>query len=54
MQMQNFMPKTLGDFNNALVSLSLRPVDKARLDEILATEPKSRLVQAINRAREDK
>lgn len=50
----NFMPKTLGDFNNALVSLSLKPVDKARLDEILATEPKSRLVQAINRARVDK
>ena len=46
-------PKTLAEFNQALSSLSLKPVDKARLDAIMTTEPRERLVKALNQAEND-
>lgn len=46
-------PTTLAEFNQALTSLQLRPVDKAGLDVILKTESRDRLVRAINQAGTD-
>lgn len=48
-----FTPQTLADLNNALTSLNFRPIDKPRLDEILSTESRNRLVEAINKACKD-
>lgn len=48
-----YQPKTLGDFNLALCALSLRPVNKERLDEILLTQSKELIVKALNRAHMD-
>jgi len=53
MESTYFQPATLGEFNEALVSLALQPAGQDRFAQILETEPKPRLVEALNRARND-
>lgn len=53
MPQANHQPQTLGEFNHALQSLNFDPVTKEQLDAVLSTEPKQRLVQAINLAFRD-
>lgn len=51
--MEKFEPKTLGEFNEALKSFQFFPVTKEDLDRIMQTEPRERLVKALNQAKTD-
>ena len=45
---------TLADLNHALSDLCLEPITRNRMDQILASEPRTRLIQALNNAHSDK